>query len=368
MSRKFFFYSTLIAFPLLVIELLLQGFYLLVNGEFLFLRTVPPIYAEDPVRCYSLRPNLAYEHRTNEFSVTIHTNAQGFRTDARRLPVTEEKREDRFRILFLGPSFAFGWGNEWEDAYTTLIAEGLTVPGKEIEIINLGTPAQPIEQQLCWLRAKGYQYQPDLIVQTVYGDPGRLDTDCPQHLNCPIIEDHYLLMEEPTWLMRFVNVAKNSATIFYGWYSYQYLISGFDREMGLGTELYSHTESDGQDIESATSRYQEYLGFIKGAMGSTIPTAFLYIPYSYVVRPGDMRRWEMVGVENPEHLKKRGQTLQSLLERKGIHFIDPTEPLIQQDSKGRMYYFLDIHLTPEGNRVVAETALRTLQPLVVPQE
>ena len=37
-------------------------------------------------------------------------------------------------------SFAFGWGVNYEDAYLHRIVEGLRVPGKQVELVKLGTP------------------------------------------------------------------------------------------------------------------------------------------------------------------------------------------------------------------------------------
>ena len=72
------------------------------------------------------------------------------------------------------------------------IANGLKVPGKKVELINLGTPAQPPSYQLKWLRQVGYRYQPDLLIQTVYGEIAGIDTDDTIPDNGPCVKDGYL--------------------------------------------------------------------------------------------------------------------------------------------------------------------------------
>ena len=41
-------------------------------------------------------------------------------------------------------SFAFGWGVNYEDAYLHRIVEGLRVPGKQVELVKLGTPGSAL--------------------------------------------------------------------------------------------------------------------------------------------------------------------------------------------------------------------------------
>ena len=113
--RRILFSVILAGFVLLVIEIACQVFYRFNAGDFLFRRTGLPIFEADPTRCYRLRSNLEYRHRTNEFDVVVYTNDQGMRTDAKRLDVPLEKAPGVYRVLFLGPSFTFGWGNAFED-------------------------------------------------------------------------------------------------------------------------------------------------------------------------------------------------------------------------------------------------------------
>ena len=140
-TKRVLFTGTMVLFVVFSIELMLQAYYFGTAGDFLFRRTLYPIFEPDPLRCYRLKSNLDYRQRTNEFSVSIFTNAKGFRTDATRELVPYEKRPGVYRILFLGPSFAFGWGAELEESYPTLLTRWLRERGHDVELINLGTPA-----------------------------------------------------------------------------------------------------------------------------------------------------------------------------------------------------------------------------------
>jgi hypothetical protein len=113
--RQLLFTAILAGVAALSVEIPLQLYYRWTAGEWLFRRTLPPIYEADPTRCYRVKPDLDYVHRTNEFAIHLYTNAQSFRTDARREPVALEKPQGVYRVLFLGPSFTFGWGSDHED-------------------------------------------------------------------------------------------------------------------------------------------------------------------------------------------------------------------------------------------------------------
>src|SRR6185436_11307137 len=106
----------------------------------------------DPARVYRLKANLDYLHKTREFTAGYRTDEAGMRTDGHTAVPAIPKSNDAFRVLALGPSFAFGWGVNYEDSYIYQIANGLRVPGKRVELINLGTPSQPISYQLKWLK------------------------------------------------------------------------------------------------------------------------------------------------------------------------------------------------------------------------
>ena len=275
--------------PIIFTEISLQVYYRLTNGSFLFERMVLPIYKTDDYRYYKLKPNLSYRHQTNEYDVTYYTNDQGLRTNYLRKNIKSNKDEKIFRILFLGPSFTFGWANNYKDIFPSIIEKEITIEGKVVEVMNLGTPAQPIEYQLCWLQKMGYKFNPDMIVQSVYGNPARISTKCQETNNPPVVKNGYLYLSEPNLGEKIIILAKSSAIVFYGWYIYQYINSNFGNNEGLGTELYENLPGKslaaGNNIRYNT--YCNYIEFVRNIVKKEIPIIFLHIPYSYVVRPSD---------------------------------------------------------------------------------
>jgi hypothetical protein len=361
LRRRLLFSAVLAAFVLISVELLLQIFYYATAGELLFRRAQPAIFEEDEHRCYRLKPNLAYEHGTNEFTLTIYTNEKGMRTGPARETVPYERRPGVARLMFLGPSFTFGWGNEFEESYPALIVEGLRRLGHEVELVNLGTPAQGTVHQLCWLAVEGHRYQPDLVVQTDYGDIGAFEPACRKDVECPVIEDGVLYSKPPTPRAKLVAAVKHLGITFYGYYLYH----AFDEAPqpgadGAGKELHGPSAQRVPTPAQAADTYARYVEFVKGVLGSDAGVAFLYLPLSYIVHPGDAGRWWARGRVDPVGERELLAGAVSEIGGRGFTLIDPTPRLIEAGAAERMYYWLDIHLTPAGNRVVADAAIPVL--------
>jgi hypothetical protein len=256
-----------------------------------------------------------------------------------------------------------GWGNNYEDAYTTLIGKRLVIPGKKIEILNLGTPAQPIGAQLCWFQHIGYRYKPDMILQTIYGYPNVIESCCSKPSEIPVVKRGYLYHHEPTLKLNCINLSKNSAIVFYGWYFYQSFFCVADQPLGLGIELNDKSLSDMNAVK-LEKEYLSYIEFINKLAPAKVPVVFIFVPFSYVVRPKDVSRWKHLEFLNPTKLQERVKQVQHTLEKDSVLFIDPTDELIEHDRQTRMYYFLDIHFTPAGNKAVAEKAITGIQKLL----
>ncbi len=105
-------------------------------------------------------PPFAEQHfETNEFHYSVYVNSLGFRD--RELP---RERENAYRIVVIGDSYTYGWGVDIEDTWMRMLEADLRNEGYEIEILNLGKPgvgppfyAELAEKALPVLR-------PDLVI------------------------------------------------------------------------------------------------------------------------------------------------------------------------------------------------------------
>lgn len=366
--RKLLFSAILAGIVLLSVEIPLQIYYRATAGEWLFRRVQPPIFEADATRCYRVKTDLDYEHRTNEFAIHVYTNPQGFRTDEARTPVAFEKPPDVYRVMFLGPSFTFGWGSDHQDTYAARIASDLRVPGKRVELINVGTPAQPPAHQLCWFQSEGYRYRPDLIVQTSYGNRmGPMPTACPDELDCPIVEDSRIYSARPTLRLRITAVIKNLGSVFYGFYLYNMLVSQPpDPRVGMAKELYGAAgEAQPDDLPAMVQSYRGFVEFVRGLAGEDTKVAIVHLPLSFQVHPGDRARWKHIIQVDPDEELASTRASIAALQAAGIVVIDTIDGLVEAAGHERQYFWLDIHLTPAGNQTVAQAVLPVLQPLVL---
>ena len=348
-------------------ETSLQLFYRLSVGRWYWEWWAIPIYEADPVRVYRLKSNLDFVHQTSEFTARYRTDETGLRTDGHRPSPTLAKPEHTFRILALGPSFAFGWGVNYEDSYIVKIADGLRVPGKRVELINLGTPSQPISQQLKWLRETGHRYEPDLIVQTVYGDLGALEADDVLPAALPTVQDGYLHQPGTTGASSWMKKARlYSGTVYFGWRIYNSLSGTKSEAAGDGREFYKKANvQDSNAAEACLKRYRNYLDFVNRAVTNQPPVVFVQIPMSYVVKPADITRFATYGrVETPLEAREKAALFTSTLKSNGVDMINPTGTLVDRDQNTRMYYLYDIHFTPAGNQAVADYVLPLIQEAV----
>src|SRR6266536_2949688 len=110
-------------------EVSLQGFYYITAGDFLFRRVELPIYAREPYAGFGNRPGLSFEHWTNEFHAHYYINQAGFRVPRPDLEYTIAKPSHTYRIMMLGPSFAFGWGSDYELSFPGVLQQLLQERG-----------------------------------------------------------------------------------------------------------------------------------------------------------------------------------------------------------------------------------------------
>jgi lysophospholipase L1-like esterase len=359
-SKRALFAALLAACVLVAIELLLQLAYRVQAGAFLFERTLVPLYAAAPDYCYGLAPNLALEHRTSEFSIRVFTNERGLRSDASRRSVPYERTPGVARILYLGPSFTFGWGVDHEQTFVERAGQALVGEGRRVEWINAGVPGHGSEHQLCWLRAEGWRYQPDLVVFNDYASVGAIVDRCPEPLACPVVEDGYVYTQPPTLALRAVSWLKNLGVVFYAFQAQRLIASDAPAEATtMGKELRTHEALVGEarDPDLLARRFAGFTAFVRLTLGREVPVLFLYVPLAFVVHPEDLPRWRHFGFTDAEGPRLDTERRIGWLRERGIPIVDATPKLAARAARERTYYWLDIHLTPAGNEAVAE-ALR----------
>jgi hypothetical protein len=139
-------------------------------------------------------PNLRFVHKPNGHAflmghdVTI--NSQGLRDREYSLA----KPPGVYRILMLGDSTTFGWGDAMADTSAKILERelnALRIPGyQRFEVINAGVGNYDTVQEVTYYNNYGRYFQPDLVVLGFFiNDPEPV----PSQKNIPLIDRSYLV-------------------------------------------------------------------------------------------------------------------------------------------------------------------------------
>jgi len=355
-----------LVFLALFVEGALQLFYRITAGDFLFSRTGLPIYAAEPWTGLGNRRDYELDHHTSEFHAHYYNNHEGFRVPRPGLEYARAKPPGTLRVMLLGPSFTYGWGVDYEASFAgvleRLLAEGGFAGAQKLELINAGVPS--VGSQLEWFEHVGVEYQPDLVIQFVYGS---MAVSNRRKSDLVVDDEGYLLprqQEHGAWLREQL---KKSATIFYGWILWTKLdaLRGGAAEqggavLGAGRPLEQSARFDPADarVQEAQAFYDELASRVRAAGAELL---VVYFPLSYAIHPEDMSRWRLLGVHDVSSQMAFDAAFVRHLNERGIPTLDITESLRQAASRGeRLYFWLDIHWTKEGNQVAAQAVAEHL--------
>jgi hypothetical protein len=351
-------------FLLACVEVALQGFYYITAGDFLFRRVDLPIYSREAYAGYGNRPSLSFDHRTNEFHAHYYVNQAGFRVSRPDLEYTQAKPSNTYRILLLGPSFAYGWGVDYELSFAGVLQRLLQERGfagnKKIELINAGIPAMPLAPQLEWFEHVGKRYAPDLVIQFVYGSMVISDVSQPF---VAVDDKGHLVSVDADAALRWRERLKRFATVFYGWSLWTMLDSirspahpgeRGNAVQGVGRQMYAapaQFDPTKPDVLESMVVYSKLLSATSAA-GARLLVVFF--PLSYAIHREDESRWRHLGIVNVAREAAFDAAFVRYLNENQISSIDITKQLRRSAESGeRLYFWLDIHWTPMGNATAA---------------
>ncbi len=368
--RRCLFIGLYLVFLLILVELSLQVVYVATVGQFLFARTGRPMYAPNQYSIYWNKPHVDMPHRTNEFQTMVYTNGQGLRVGKDGPDYPLGKQPDVERILLLGPSFAFGWGVDYEQTFAArlqgLLNESRPKDAPRCEVINAGVPSLGPALSLLWYRNVGKDFAPDRVIQFIYGSmvvpvTGNWNEDL------AVTDDGYLIHRNASRRARIISYAKRSATVFYGWLAFNRVrawtgkkgeedrgVEGAGRKLDLqGT----FSPTNPEVVE--TMQYYNDLRTTVEATGAKL--TLVYFPLAYCVHREDAGRWAHLGVRNIEEQIQYDADFCKYLQSEGFDCVNITPDLQGAADEGdRLYYFVDVHWTPEGNQTAAQAAARHL--------
>lgn len=353
--KKLLFGGLLALLVLMAIEVLGQLAYFLVAGGWLKNRATLAIYQQSEIsgETHELRSNLNLENRSPEFAIRLATDAQGFRvasSGAEVLPAA--KPENEYRIMLLGPSFAFGAGVDYEDTWGTILGNLLQrQTQKNIRVINAGVPSLGDYHVLRRAQRLIPQYQPDLVIFIKYF-PG-IGQYPPDTLRCT--PDGYLVRKEEYW----VSYVKKSAIVYWLFQLKSVFGAGSAHEKEFAAEeFHARAWSDSPHYRHWQEKF--IAGFERLARDNGARLLMAYAPAQFEVHEEYLERWSHRRNFNGEllaHMKTFHTFMGQALAGRDIIYADLLPDLLRAaaDRDNKLYYFLDVHWNAAGNKVVAQT-------------
>ncbi|MCC7013670.1 MAG: hypothetical protein IT454_14005 [Planctomycetes bacterium] len=111
------------------------------------------------------RPNASVHRSGPEYSVTITTNEWSLADDPLQ---SAAKPAGVYRVVVLGDSFTQGFTVSREHLYVDLLERRWKAEGRNVDVINAGTEGWSTDQEVVWFLRNGAQFQPDLVVLQTY--------------------------------------------------------------------------------------------------------------------------------------------------------------------------------------------------------
>jgi lysophospholipase L1-like esterase len=310
-------------------------------------RVAPEVrYDPHPVRRWTLRPN----QQAFTYGAAATIDARGFRTNGPGAP-----RDGPLTILALGDSFTFGLGVRDEETWPARLEVALArhgVPGAVV--VNGGTIAYGVAQELDHFLEKGLATRPDLVIHALYWNDFLDAEPPPPDAAVVVTEDGWLEWEVEAAtgnaVRRTISRATNrSALLFslkqvgarllrqgsrddwYGNFYYRMLAEGLDEDQWTPIETFY------RDLQELAAQHQFGIHVV-------------LMPVSDIVRQP-----EAAGHAYPTQARER-------LARMGIPYLDVFQ--LWEQEGFRLRHFLpeprDAHLDAHGYRIVADALAEAL--------
>jgi len=126
-----------------------------------YLTDRPAMFRADETLFMTLEPDFEGYLKEAEFRVGVSINSLGYRQAE-----FDPRKGSQYRILVVGDSFTFGYGVEESEGYVRVIEQELNAhaPAKDIEVINTGVPAWWTDAYYLYLKTRGLDLDPDVVV------------------------------------------------------------------------------------------------------------------------------------------------------------------------------------------------------------
>lgn len=371
----------------IVLASLMFSFFLL---DFLLARTVP-------INCQVSTPNEVLHHvliplshcrsTTKEFKVDYSINDLGLRNE--RLDVA--KPENTKRFLFVGDSFTYGTGVNLSDSFPKQFENVINSEKKDkiVQVINAGVPGYGLILEDLYLRFKGINLKPDVVVvnlsMTDFFDERRylkiankdesgMVIAVPGYASTPyfppaihkflknnsFLYNVFLKKQEDLWKLKgkFLALASRQKQPDYSNSEPSVTVGDLDNDTFAITRQVDD-ESFVQLFGPVASRIKEMKSYMDL---NNIKMVLVIIPNGHQI---DKNQWTLgrkpMKLEDDIYPTKIFEEIIKLSDDNKIPVINVVDDLKEYNSsnpKDKLFFDYDGHLTPTGNKVIAKKLLK----------
>jgi len=317
--------------------LLLEFATLFVLGELACRLLIGPgLDFKNPQMIVVPHPTRIYDHRPNQNSFTIDkpfvTNSMGFREN-REIPL---EKNGEFRILSLGDSIAVGLGVTAEDTYAAQLEKRINQPS--VKVINAAVGSYSTWSEVDLLKEKGLKIRPDIVMIAFFWNdlykkpvPVLPLSDSAQQADARTQGLRWLKQSSLLMFLRerleILSFRFFSPT--FDWAHQEMIYEG--RSSAYLEEAYKQTGSSLEEFKALADAN----GFIPLLIIVPIPSQVHHL-------------------DAPTHMQ---QHITELARRAGIRVVDLLSPMqhAYQTNPDLFIPWDNVHFTPQGHRVIAET-------------
>jgi hypothetical protein len=321
------------------------------------------IHQFDAATGWSKRPGATSNRKTSEFDVTYEVNEFGLRDDPMS---TKDKGDGVFRVVCLGDSFVLGYTVDRDNLFVDQL-EGLwTSEGRKVDVLNAGTEAWSTDQEVVWFLENGESFDPDLVLLFPYENDLYWGG-----------QDAYAKSQKPRFNKdggrEERELADTAAKAWYESYAVGKLLAGFGASgpapeswspdgtfqlVGPRMEWAAYFHAAPDFMVDATERTRSALSALKDECARLDADLLMVpIPNKATIHDDALQGIRKAITVAPDMWSPEQpvDTYLALASDLGIASLDVRANFRERAALGeRLYFPIDWHLNPEGNRAFAE--------------
>jgi hypothetical protein len=126
-------------------------------------------------------------------------------------------------------------------------------------------------------------------------------------------------------------------------------IEGAGRDLSIREAF----DPDSDEVRSGKALYSDLRRTVEESGARLL---VFHFPLSYIVHREDIARWRHLGVRDPDQQIAYNEAFARHLEHEGYRILNGTDDLqtYAETTGQRLYFWLDVHWTAEGNAAAAE--------------